>query len=142
MRSEIGIGINIWNVEKTIEKLLNSIIKQTYKNFTIYILDNQSTDRSIKIINTIKKRTKAQINLIIDKKKRDIPSAQKILVKKFLTKHKYSMIANDDDLYHPEFIKTCLQIIKTKNVDMAYSSCRLLYKNKIIKFKNCPVYNL
>ena len=142
MRSEIGIGINIWNVEKTIEKLLNSIIKQTYKNFTIYILDNQSTDRSIKIINTIKKRTKAQINLIIDKKKRDIPSAQKILVKKFLTKHKYSMIANDDDLYHPEFIKTCLQIIKTKNVDMAYSSCRLLYKNKIIKFKNSPEYNL
>ena len=142
MRSEIGIGINIWNVEKTIERLLNSIIKQTYKNFTIYILDNQSTDRSIKIINTIKKRTKAQINLIIDKKKRDIPSAQKILVKKFLTKHKYSMIANDDDLYHPEFIKTCLQIIKTKNVDMAYSSCRLLYKNKIIRFKNSPEYNL
>ncbi len=142
MRSEIGIGINIWNVEKTIVLLLNSIIKQTYKNFTIYILDNQSTDRSIKIINTIKKRTKAQINLIIDKKKRDIPSAQKILVKKFLTKHKYSMIANDDDLYHPEFIKTCLQIIKTKNVDMAYSSCRLLYKNKIIRFKNSPEYNL
>ena len=142
MRSEIGIGINIWNVEKTIEKLLNSIIKQTYKNFTIYILDNQSTDRSIKIINTIKKRTKAQINLIIDKKKRDIPSAQKILVKKFLINQKYSMIANDDDLYHPEFIKTCLQIIKTKNVDMAYTACRLLYKNKIIKFKNSPVYNL
>jgi glycosyltransferase involved in cell wall biosynthesis len=142
MHSEIGIGINIWNVEKTIEKLLNSIIKQTYKNFTIYILDNQSTDRSIKIINTIKKRTKVQINLIIDKKKRDIPSAQKILVKKFLTKHKYSMIANDDDLYHPEFIKTCIQIIKTKNVEMAYTSCRLLYNNKIIKFKNSPEYNL
>ncbi len=52
------------------------------------------------------------------------------------------MIANDDDLYHPEFIKTCLQIIKTKNVDMAYSSCRLLYKNKIIRFKNSPEYNL
>jgi len=142
MRSEIGIGINIWNVEKTIEKLLNSIIKQTYKNFTIYILDNQSTDSSIKIINKIKKKNKAQINLIIDKKKRDIPPAQKILVKKFLTKHKYSMIANDDDLYHPEFIKTCLQIIKTKNVDMAYSSCQLLYKNKKIKFKNYPEYNL
>jgi hypothetical protein len=36
MRSEIGIGINIWNVEKTIEKLLNSIIKQTsaQKNYS------------------------------------------------------------------------------------------------------------
>jgi glycosyltransferase involved in cell wall biosynthesis len=142
MPPEIGIGINIWNVEKTIGKLLNSIIKQTYKDFTVYILDNQSTDRSIKIINRIKKKTKAQINLIIDKKKRDIPSAQKILVKKFLTRHKYSMIANDDDLYHPKFIKTCLQIIKTKNADMAYSSCQLLYKNKKIKFKNYPEYNL
>jgi len=116
MNTQIGIGINIWNTEKTIEKLLNSIIKQTYKNFAIYILDNQSTDHSIKIINRIKKRTKAQINLIIDKKRRDIPSAQKILVKKFLIKHKYSMIANDDDLYHPEFIKTCIEIIKKKVV--------------------------
>jgi len=141
MNTQIGIGINIWNTEKTIEKLLNSIIKQTYKNFAIYILDNQSTDHSIKIINRIKKRTKAQINLIIDKKRRDIPSAQKILVKKFLIKHKYSMFANDDDLYHPEFIKTCIQIIKKKKVDMAYTSCQLLYKNKIIKFKNYPEYN-
>ena len=69
MPHEIGIGINIWNVEKTIGKLLNSIINQTYKDFTVYILDNQSTDSSIKIINTIKKKTKAQINLIIDKKR-------------------------------------------------------------------------
>lgn len=58
MPHEIGIGINIWNVEKTIGKLLNSIIKQTYKDFTVYILDNQSTDSSIKIINTIKKKLK------------------------------------------------------------------------------------
>ena len=56
MPHEIGIGINIWNVEKTIGKLLNSIINQTYKDFTVYILDNQSTDSSIKIINTIKKK--------------------------------------------------------------------------------------
>ena len=142
MRSVIGIGINIWNVEKNIEKLLYSIINQTYKNFTIYILDNQSIDQSIEIINKIKKKNKVKIKLIIDKKKRNIPSAQKILVNKFLSKHKYSMIANDDDLYHPEFIKTCLQVIKKKKINMAYSYCGSIYKNKIIKFKNYPIYNL
>jgi len=77
MNTQIDIGINIWNVEKTIENSLNSITKQTYKNLTIYILNNQSTDHGIKIINTTKKRNKTQINLIFDKKRRDIPSAQK-----------------------------------------------------------------
>ena len=50
MSAEIGIGINVWNGEKTIKRPVNSILKQTYKNFTIYILDNKSTDNTVNII--------------------------------------------------------------------------------------------
>jgi glycosyltransferase involved in cell wall biosynthesis len=58
MNSVIGIGINVWNGEQHIKKTINSIIKQTYKNFEIYILDNKSTDKTIDIIKKIKRRKK------------------------------------------------------------------------------------
>lgn len=53
MSAEIGIGINVWNGERTIKRAINSILKQTYKNFTIYILDNKSTDNTVNIIKKI-----------------------------------------------------------------------------------------
>lgn len=64
----IGIGMYVWDGEKTISKTLHSIIKQTYKNFIIYILDNQSTDRTAKIVRRFQKKDK-RIKLIIDKKR-------------------------------------------------------------------------
>ena len=129
MSSDIGIGINVWNGERTIKRVINSLLKQTYKSFTIYILDNKSTDDTVNIIKKIKKK---KIKLIIDKKNRDIPSSQRILVNKFLIRHKYSMIANDDDFYHPLFIKECLNIFKNKNIDMAYCLYKFLMIKKIL----------
>lgn len=138
MNSVIGIGINVWNGEQHIKKTINSIIKQIYKNFKIYILDNKSTDKTIDIIKKIKRRKK--IKLIIDYKRRDIPSAQKILVNKYLSKHKYSMIVNDDDIYHPNFIKECLYKIKKDELDLVYCNYLLINNGKKFNIKNYPLF--
>ena len=74
MIKKIGIGLNIWNGEKTIINTLKSLINQTYYNIEIIILDNRSTDQTAqKIKNFIKrnkkKKKKIKIELIIDKKK-------------------------------------------------------------------------
>jgi glycosyltransferase involved in cell wall biosynthesis len=138
MNSVIGIGINVWNGEQHIKKTINSIIKQTYKNFTMYILDNKSTDKTIDIIKKIKRKKK--IKLIIDYKRRDIPSAQKILVNKYLSKHKYSMIVNDDDIYHPNFIKECLYKIKKDELDLVYCNYLLTNNGKKFNIKNYPLF--
>lgn len=46
---KIGIVIPNYNYEHTIEKCLNSILKQTYKNYQIIFVDDVSTDNSVKI---------------------------------------------------------------------------------------------
>ena len=48
----VSIVISNYNNEKYIEKCLNSIINQTYKNIEIIIVDDGSTDNSISIINS------------------------------------------------------------------------------------------
>ena len=47
---EISIIIPFYNGEKYIEKCLNSLINQTYKNIKIYCIDDGSTDNSKGII--------------------------------------------------------------------------------------------
>lgn len=50
---KIGIIIPNYNYEHTIEKCLNSILNQTYKNYEIVFVDDMSTDDSVKIARKI-----------------------------------------------------------------------------------------
>lgn len=48
--SLISIAVPVFNSEKYLEKCLDSLIKQTYKNIEIVVLNNDSTDVSSEII--------------------------------------------------------------------------------------------
>lgn len=47
---KISVIIPAYNAEKTIERLLNSIISQTYKNYEVIIINDGSTDKTESII--------------------------------------------------------------------------------------------
>ena len=46
----ISIIINVYNSEKYIKKCLDSIINQTYKNLEILIINDGSTDKTLKMM--------------------------------------------------------------------------------------------
>ena len=48
----VSICIPVYNAEKTIGKTITSIVNQTYKNIEIIVVDNCSSDSSIKIVQT------------------------------------------------------------------------------------------
>ena len=66
--NKIGIIIPNYNYEHTIEKCLSSIENQTYKNFEVIFVDDMSTDNSVKIASSFKK--KMNIKIIELKQKR------------------------------------------------------------------------
>ena len=50
MKYALNVVIPNWNGELYIEKCINSLIMQTYKNMRITVVDNASTDNSIAIL--------------------------------------------------------------------------------------------
>jgi glycosyltransferase involved in cell wall biosynthesis len=151
MINKIAVGFFVWNGEKTMKDAIMSIVNQTYKNIDIIVLDNQSEDSTISIVKEIKNKfQKKNISIVIDKKKRDLPSACRFLVKEYLRKYEYSMVLSDDDIIHPKFIETAFERIKKYNLDLVYSSFNFInMDNKIskpnnisfnFKFAKYPIY--
>lgn len=60
---KIGIIIPNYNYEHTIEKCLNSIFNQTYRNFEIIFVDDMSTDNSVELANMYHDKFFPEINL-------------------------------------------------------------------------------
>ena len=68
--SKISIIVPIYNAEKTLEKCIESILKQTFKNFELILVNDGSTDKSLVICNRYSNKDK-RIR-IIDKKMKEL----------------------------------------------------------------------
>ncbi len=62
MKDLISVIIPVYNVEKYVERCLDSVIAQTYKNIEIIVIDDGSVDSSVSIIKKFKDK---RIKLIV-----------------------------------------------------------------------------
>jgi glycosyltransferase involved in cell wall biosynthesis len=67
VNKKVSIIIPVYNAEKYIDRCIESIIKQTYKNFEIILIDDGSTDNSLKIIENWYKKYPKKIKIIKQK---------------------------------------------------------------------------
>ena len=101
-------------------KALDSLLNQSYTNFELIILDNQSTDITPDICRSYAAKD-SRIRYILDDRKRDLEAA--VYHYASFMQGKYCMVANDDDLWHPDYIKKLVDFLEQHpEVDMAYSN--------------------
>lgn len=95
-----------WNGEKWIKKYLLSLKKQTYKNIEIIIVDNNSSDNSLKIALTIF----PEIKIIKNRENYGLAKATNIGVKKAIGK--YILFINNDTWFEKDFISKLYDFYK------------------------------
>ena len=97
----ISIIVPIYNVSKYLDKCLNSLINQTYKNIEIILINDGSTDNSISICLKYKKKDK-RIRLY-NKKNGGLSSARNMGIK--YSKGNYLFFVDSDDFLDLEIIE-------------------------------------
>lgn len=90
-----------YNNESYLIECLNSIKEQTYSNFEILIIDDGSTDNSIKIINNFKD---SRIRLIIKEKNSGIIDTLNTGLESIINSE-YIIRMDGDDIMHPKRIE-------------------------------------
>lgn len=110
----ISIIVPVYNVEKYIKKCLNSLIKQTYKNIEIIIVNDGSSDNSLSICQKFAEEDK-RIKIITQENK-GLSGARNTGLS--LAKGKYISFIDSDDYVSNNYIEKMYLAIKSSNADI------------------------
>lgn len=106
MEKLVSIAIVNWNGEKYLYKCIKSLLNQNYKNIEIIIIDNDSSDKSIKII---EENFINDIILVRNKNTGYAGGANKGIE---VSKGEYIIIANPDIVFGENYIVNCINKFK------------------------------
>jgi len=137
---KISVIIPNYNYAKYLRKRIDSILKQTYPVFEIIILDDHSTDDSLKIINEYKSKFPFRVKSVKNEKnsgnvfeqwKKGIETA----------KGDYIWIAEADDLSEPTFIETIMKKMSAdENIVIGYTQSKIINEEGKITGKDYLFY--
>ena len=126
----LSIGMPVYNAENYIKEAINSILRQTCKDFELIISDNGSTDGTQKICEEYAHKDK-RIKYIRHEHNRGAAWNYNYVVG--LASGKYFRWAAHDDNLDPEFLKECVSILeKDESVILAYTRAKLIDAKGIV----------
>ena len=128
----VSVIIPVYNAEKTIERCIESIANQTYKNVQIICVDDGSTDNSNKIIKQLMKKEK-RLELI-EKSNGGVSSARNIGIEH--SKGKYIEFVDSDDAISERMIETLVKSIEKDKTDIVICGYKVYGKGKICSLKS------
>lgn len=112
----VSIIIPIYNVEKYISSCLDTIIKQTYKNIEILLIDDGSTDNSSKVCDEYAKKD----NRIIVAHKTNVGVSKTRNTGLEMAHGEYIYFVDSDDYISLNTIERLIETLKESGCDCAY----------------------
>lgn len=134
MKPLISIIVPVYNSEKFLEDCLNSIIRQTYLNLEIIIVDDGSTDRSVNICDEYARRDNRII--VIHKANGGNISARKAGAR--IAKGEYIGFVDSDDWIEPIMFEKLMEETKEGTIDMVSSGHYIEETNARVAI-NCAI---
>lgn len=112
---KISIIIPTYNREKLIKRSIQSVLKQTYKNIEIIVVDDASTDNTKKVVKSIRNKKVKYIRL---DKNQGACHARNIGLEK--ATGEYIAFQDSDDIFHNEKLEEQLKNLKKNKADLDF----------------------
>ncbi len=129
MKPFFCIIVTCFNKEHEISRCLQSCISQTFKNFYIIVIDDCSTDNSIKKIRNIQS---PKIKIIKNKKNLGVCYSRHIAIKK--SDAEWIINLDADWIFYNRFVleKLSKKILDKKNKDINYFGSRIKFDHGLV----------
>jgi GT2 family glycosyltransferase len=114
---KVAVNIVTFNSERDITACLESLTKQTYRDFRIHVLDNASTD------NTLSELANADLDLVRSPSNTGFAKAHNDLIRSYPAD--YVLILNPDTVLRPDFLERIVAALEARP-DAASATGKLL----------------
>ena len=129
MEELISIIVPVYKVEKYINRCIDSIINQTYKNLEIILVDDGSPDNCGKICD--KYAGSDSRIIVIHKENGGLSDARNVAID--IATGKYIAFIDSDDYVDKQYIEYLYNILKKNNAELSICNFKEVYDKKIIE---------
>lgn len=137
---DVSIIVPVYNVEKYLDKCLNSLVNQDYDKakYEILVVNDCSTDKSLEIINNYKI---LYDNIVVFnlKKNKGVSNARNIGIEKSLGE--YLMFCDADDYYDLDAVKTLMETAKKEKSDYVMANYIIKKNNNEIRINTTGYFS-
>ena len=121
MNNLVSIIMPSYNSSKFIEKSINSVLNQTYQNWELIIVDDNSKDNSLEIIKSFKD---SRIKSFHNGRNLGAARSRNRAIKK--AKGRYIAFLDSDDLWKEDKLEKQISFMQKNSIDFSYSAYDLI----------------
>lgn len=124
----VSVVIPMYNAEKYIAALLESLLAQTFQNFEVIVVDDRSTDKSRDVVESYKPRFNGRLKLLRMKKNSGGPGAP---INKGIAHAggKYIFQADNDDLLMNNALEVLYNTAEASGADVVHTTGNFLFRD-------------
>lgn len=146
MEDKVDILLTTYNTKiEYLRKQIDSILNQTYTNFTLIISDDCSLNEEVRIVLKEYEQKDSRIKLFFQPHNLGCTKSFEFLLNQSTAE--YIAFSDHDDIWYPIKIEESLKAIKEKRVDMVYCDANQIdgndnkIKESYLRYKNMPIVN-
>ncbi|KRW82140.1 CDP-glycerol glycerophosphotransferase family protein [Marinobacter sp. P4B1] len=123
----ISVILPVFNGEDTVTWTIESVVRQTFKDFELLCIDDSSTDGTLDKLRAVA-ATDSRIRVLENDKNRGLGKTRNYGVEN--AKGKYLAFIDSDDFYEPDFLEKLYRLAISNDADIAQSAVRYVYNDK------------
>ena len=112
-RGHVTVALSAYNAERTIERAIASILNQSYRDLTLYVVDDASTDRTGDVVRAmIDRLSDSRLHLVDHQINRGTYAAKNLVLAKFANSEFYAH-QDADDFSHPKRFASQIEFLRS-----------------------------
>ena len=126
----VSVILPVYNGENFLEEAIQSCLNQTYENFELIIVNDCSTDSSLKIA---EKYRDLDRRIVIINNNRNLKLPATLNIGHEYAKGDFLLWTSDDNRFKPFFLEKILQAKVKNHVDVAFCNYDIIFENGNLK---------